>query len=78
MKLDAFIKTHGLTGEEFAAKAGISRSDVSKYRSGRSKPKDDAMRKIFAATNGLVTPNDFYDLPEPPLSPSSAESAVTP
>lgn len=65
MKLDDYLKNQGLTAEAFAAITDISPSNVSKYRSGKLKPKTDAMRKIYAATGGTVTPNDFYDLPEP-------------
>ena len=41
-------------------------------------PSEDVVTAWFEISGGLVTPNDFYDLPEPPLLPSNTESPVTP
>lgn len=78
MKLDDYLSRNAIPGKTFAQTIGTTPVNVSRYRNGKLKPPEDIMRRIFAATNGLVTPNDFYDLPEPPVLLSNTESPVTP
>lgn len=37
---------------------------MNRYVRGVSIPSCSIMRKIYVATNGAVTPNDFYGLPD--------------
>jgi len=60
MKLDNFIKTNGMTYEEFAKSISVAPPTVSRYAKGKRKPKDGIMRRINKVTNGQVTANDFY------------------
>lgn len=63
MKLIEFLALKAVKQNEFAAHIGEKTSRVNKYCLGQRIPRPDVMRKIFDATNGAVTPNDFFDLP---------------
>lgn len=60
MKLIEFLAQNAVKQNEFAARIGEKTSRVNKYCLGQRIPRPDVMRKIFAATNGAVTPNDFF------------------
>lgn len=58
---------------EFARRIGMPQPTVHRYAKGERIPEPDAMSKIVAETNGLVTPNDFYNIaPEMPRAEASA------
>lgn len=60
MKLKTYIDANGLTYETFARKqGGVSRSAVEKWCRGERVPHPDQLRRIYAVTDGAVTPNDF-------------------
>lgn len=63
MKIREFLKKHRIEQADFAGQIGISPQAVSCFCLGKRIPRSDVMRKIFDATNGAVTPNDFFDLP---------------
>jgi transcriptional regulator with XRE-family HTH domain len=64
MKLAEWIKSKNLTLEEAAARFGAANgSVVERWANGKQLPRPLFMQKIFAATEGLVRPDDFYDLP---------------
>lgn len=63
MKLKEYLKREGLTLEAFGQHIDATAGEVHAYCNGR-KPRDATMARIFEATGGAVTPNDFYDLPE--------------
>lgn len=63
MNIDEYIKLKNINGEIFADLVGVSAGNVSKYRARKVRPGDEVMRRIYEITGGLVTPNDFYDLP---------------
>ncbi len=65
MKLAAYLKGRKITQEAFAELLGVSQGDVSRYAAGTRMPRPGIMAKITAATHGEVTPNDFFDIPEP-------------
>ena len=64
MKLKAFLDATDETIPDFAKRIGVDRGAVSKYVHGRRVPRAHVMKRIHAVTDGLVTPNDFYDLPK--------------
>lgn len=64
MKLDEFLKRQGVTQKSFAEQIGERQSRVNKYCLGTRIPRPETMRKIYVATRGMVTPNDFYGLPD--------------
>lgn len=60
MKLIEFLVQNAVKQNEFATRIGEKTSRVNKYCLGQRIPRPDVMRKIFAATGGAVTPNDFF------------------
>lgn len=62
MKLDSYLREHGLTSVEFAEISGIgSKQAVHKYRHGLRFPTPENLRRIREATQGAVTADDFVD-----------------
>lgn len=59
LRLDA-----GLSQEEFALKAGISRSGIANYETGKRRPDIETIRKfadIYGVTIDVLIGNDSYD-----------------
>lgn len=64
MKLAEYISKQGMTHAEFGALIGVPQATVSRYVNGVRIPHDkETFDKIFEATGGQVTPNDFFDTP---------------
>lgn len=63
MKLNQYLFEKSLTDEAFAAFVGTDRSTVTRWKLGTVPPSPANLVKIYAATHGQVTPNDFHDLP---------------
>ena len=61
MTLSEFLSERGLTDERFAQSVGVTRTTVLRWRNGLL-PERDTMARIVEATDGAVTPNDFYGL----------------
>ncbi len=59
MKLDAYLATHNITHDAFAAAIGTSRAAVTRYVTGDRVPSRSVMPRIVQATSGAVTANDF-------------------
>ena len=81
MQLDEWIKREQLTLEDAAGKFGCSIPTVSRLRRGLNKPDWALAGRIFEATQGEVTPNDFAAFPEPSQpeptpSPDAAKDAA--
>lgn len=54
----------GWTQEQLAERLGCVKPTINRYESGARVPEWDMMKKIFILSEGLVTPNSFYPLPE--------------
>lgn len=55
----------GLSFRAVAELVGVANGTVvRRWETGDCIPRRDEMRRIFVATAGKVTPNDFYDLTE--------------
>jgi transcriptional regulator with XRE-family HTH domain len=65
MKLSAYLDSYDLTDAEFARAIGVGRQVVQRYRHGSRIPHPRIMELIASATQGKVTPNDFYNSPIP-------------
>ncbi len=62
MKLDTYLREHGLTSVQFGKMSGIgSKQTVHKYRHGLRFPSPENLRRIREATRGAVTAEDFVD-----------------
>lgn len=59
MTLDQWLKRNDVTETAFAERISSSQASVNRYRKGRV-PESAVMRRIFLATKGQVTANDFF------------------
>lgn len=59
-KLNEYLDDNRITNEIFGKEIGVSNASVSRYRNGERIPELGIMKNISCATNGVVTPNDFY------------------
>lgn len=64
MKLRDYMTSRDLTAKAFAETIGATEFAVTKWLRGERRPSGDLMMRIVDATDGAVTPNDFFDLPE--------------
>jgi transcriptional regulator with XRE-family HTH domain len=65
MKLAAWLKEREMSQQAFADKAGVSQGTIARFVLGQRMPNKLTMRKIFDATEGQVTANDFHDVSHP-------------
>ncbi|MEM1353895.1 MAG: helix-turn-helix transcriptional regulator [Planctomycetota bacterium] len=73
MKLSDYLVTQQLGPAAFARQIGVGRMSVHRYISGERFPRPDVLERIYEATQGQVTPNDFLTLP-PGIAPSVSGS----
>lgn len=59
MKLTAFLKQKGLTGEQFAARIGVQQATISRLSRGLIRPSIEMIARIRLATDGLVTGEEW-------------------
>jgi len=59
MKLDDYLRSKRVTNDDFAVVLGYDRSTVSRLRRRLLEPSAEMARRIYRATDGLVTPNDL-------------------
>jgi transcriptional regulator with XRE-family HTH domain len=62
MKLQHYLVSKETTQAEFARRIRVKPPTVCRYVKGERIPEPDVMRRIYAATDGNVTANDFMDL----------------
>lgn len=62
MLLTEFLKERNIKKAAFSKIIGVSQPLTGYYCSGKRTPAPKIMQKIFEATGGKVTPNDFYNL----------------
>lgn len=72
MTLDDWLTKHGISNPAFGARIGCTAEAVRKYRNGDRIPDKATMPKIARETEGEVTANDFYALPEAAVELNSA------
>lgn len=77
MKLSCFLRVSGETALAFSARVGVSHTTVSRWLNGRAYPQREAIRRIRAATDGMVTADDFLDA-ENETSDVASSSVVSP
>jgi transcriptional regulator with XRE-family HTH domain len=59
MNLTAYLEASSLSPSKFAESIGVPASTITRILSGEREPGLGLLKKIHAATNGAVTPNDF-------------------
>lgn len=60
MTLDEYLKDN--SPQKLAEDTGISEASLSRLRNDKQKPSLDTMQKLFEATGGKVTPNDWLGI----------------
>lgn len=60
MSLQSYLDEKSISDEQFGASIGVSATSVYRYRTGRRKPEDEIMTRIFKVTHGVVDANSFY------------------
>lgn len=60
MTLAEYLSKHEITDEAFAAKVGLSQSQISRLKRGKSRPSWPALAAITSVTGGKVTADDFF------------------
>jgi len=60
MKLKDYLKLEEISYDDFATTIEVSSRSVYRYINGEVIPLPDALEKIYFATNGSVSPNDFF------------------
>lgn len=74
MNLQSYIEATGQTLDEIANIVGCSYETIRRYLKINRIPKPNLMRKIYTATGGKVTPNDFFNLAKPGKRPAQSRS----
>jgi len=64
MKLSKYLEVTGTTQRAFARKVDRTDSQISRWLRGERRPDWDSMLRIREVTEGVVTPNDFLELPQ--------------
>jgi transcriptional regulator with XRE-family HTH domain len=62
MTLKDYLAQPGNTATKLAEEAEVSVSTITRAAEGATMPSRELMGKIFKATDGAVTPNDFYGI----------------
>lgn len=76
MQLSTYLENSNLSDAKFAEIIDVDRSSVSRMRRGLHIPNRDVMQRIFDATNGAVTANDFFGIPAPASDAPSQDAAA--
>ncbi len=61
MTLEQYMTLNRLSLSKMAEEIGVSQSALTLYVQGKRMPRPWVMRNIYRATQGQVTPNDFFD-----------------
>lgn len=61
MTLTEYLEEKGQSSKDFATEIGVSSVTIRRYELGKRIPLRDELTKIYEATNGHVTANDFHD-----------------
>ena len=72
MNLATYLSRSKTTYEAFAQKIGVSPFAVGKWARGERVPRQVVMGRISAATEGSVTPNDFFEITDSHAPATSA------
>jgi transcriptional regulator with XRE-family HTH domain len=70
--LRTWRKVAGHTLEQAATLLGTSTGSLSRIERGEQWPDPEFFRRVVDVTNGEVTPNDFFGLPEKAVDRSAA------
>jgi hypothetical protein len=74
MTLAEHLKRVGKSPEAFAPEVGTTGQSIRRYLAGQSVPRREMMMRIFEATGGSVTADDFFGLSKKSLSRAEARA----
>lgn len=60
MRLKDYLTIEKISYDDFADTIGVSSRSVYRYINGEVIPLPNALEQIYFATNGSVSPNDFF------------------
>lgn len=60
MTLNEWLSQQKITDAQMAKKLSVTTQAINNYRNKRRVPRAEIMARITQATNGAVTPNDFF------------------
>lgn len=73
--IERYRQKHGLSLAEFAQRVGdVTPTSLSRIDRGEQEPGSRLLKRIFAATDGEITPNDILGI-EPPQPAQEAGAA---
>jgi len=79
MKIERYMSIHKLTDTALAARVGVFPTTVMRWRKNETRPEWDIIPAIIAATEGIVTANDFIPAPAPNgAEPPSGYGVISP
>lgn len=64
MKLSDWRRQNSLKQQQLADDLGCIVTSIARYETGLRRPDGPTMIRIYQLTDGLVQPNDFYNLPD--------------
>lgn len=73
--LQAYRDARGVTLDELAARVGTSKATLSRVENWKQDPSLDLIGKLKAATDGIVSADDFLRRPEDVPTSEPAEAA---
>lgn len=65
MRFAKYLTDHGHSDADFAARIGVTRQAIHRFKTGQRIPNRATMAKIVEATGGAVTPDSFFDIASP-------------
>lgn len=71
MKLASYLTDRKISDSDFADRIGVSRQAIHRYKTGDRIPEQHVISKIYRATSGAVTANDFFNTPRQPQRASA-------
>lgn len=76
MTLADYLAQPGRTATELAGQTGFSVSTITRAAKGEISPSADLIRKVLDATDGIVTPNDWFGITAESPDDAPAEKAA--
>lgn len=61
MTLKEYLRVKNCSANAFAALIGVTPESVRRYRRGVRQPRAEIVARIFRASGGAVTPQDWYE-----------------
>ena len=63
MKITDWLTKNDISDADFAARIGVSRQALWRYKSGERIPRPNILQRIQGQTGGEVQPADFFGMP---------------